>query len=93
MLKTAYGSIQTARPRSIAKDGRWCNRVRHRALARLERHAGKLARVVLRGLGGSNLARLPGGQLGNRWLYPEADAQERAAHCERVCRACCHARE
>ena len=32
-----------------------------RALARLERHAGKLARAVLRGLGGSNPARLPGG--------------------------------
>src|SRR5262249_51283462 len=30
------------------------------ALARLERHAGKLARAVLRGLGESNLARLPG---------------------------------
>jgi hypothetical protein len=31
-------------------------------LARLERLEGKLSRVVLRGLGGSNLARLPGGR-------------------------------
>ena len=36
------------------------NRVPHRAFERLERHAGKLARAVLRGLGGSNPARLPG---------------------------------
>ena len=35
-------------------------RVPQGALARLERHAGKLARAVLRGLGGSNLAWLPG---------------------------------
>ena len=48
--------------RSIAK--RWTehNRARHRAFERLERHAGKLARAVLRGLGGSNPARLPGGR-------------------------------
>src|SRR5882724_12668316 len=38
----------------------WHHRVPHGALARLERHAGKLARAVLRGLGGSNPARLPG---------------------------------
>src|SRR5215813_10503986 len=38
----------------------WHDRVPQGALARLERHAGKLARAVLRGLGGSNPARLPG---------------------------------
>jgi len=38
----------------------WHYRVPQGALARLERHAGKLARAVLRGLGGSNPARLPG---------------------------------
>src|SRR5229473_3328602 len=38
----------------------WHHRVPHGAFARLERHAGKLARAVLRGLGGSNPARLPG---------------------------------
>src|SRR6266581_8317703 len=38
----------------------WHHRVPHGALARLERHAGKLARAVLRGLSGSNPARLPG---------------------------------
>src|SRR5215831_921349 len=38
----------------------WQHRVPQGALARLERHAGKLARAVLRGLGGSNPARLPG---------------------------------
>src|SRR5712691_7777502 len=58
--------------RSIAK--RWTehNRARPRAFERLERHAGKLARAVLRGLGGSNPARLPGAP-GNRCLYPEGD--------------------
>ena len=40
----------------------WQHRVPQGALARLERHAGKLARAVLRGLGGSNPARLPGGR-------------------------------
>ena len=40
----------------------WHDRVPQGALARLERHAGKLARAVLRGLGGSNPARLPGGR-------------------------------
>src|SRR6266481_1579586 len=38
----------------------WHYRVPQGALARLERHAGKLARAVLRGLGGSNPAWLPG---------------------------------
>ncbi len=42
-----------------------CNgRVPHGAFERLERHVGKLARAVLRGLGGSNLARLPGACFG-----------------------------
>jgi N-terminal domain of reverse transcriptase len=39
----------------------WLNRVLVRALARLERHTGKLVRAVLRELGESNPARLPGG--------------------------------
>src|SRR6266705_3397529 len=38
----------------------WHHHVPQGALARLERHAGKLARAVLRRLGGSNPARLPG---------------------------------
>ena len=38
----------------------WHDRAPQGALARLERHAGKRARAVLRGLGGSNPARLPG---------------------------------
>jgi len=42
-------------------------------LARLERHAGKLARVVLRRLGGSNLARLPGAGMGNLPVYSTAN--------------------
>jgi len=75
MPTTASGSLQTALPRFTAQDGRWWNRVRHRALARLERYAGTLARVVLRGLGGGNLARLPGGRLGNHRLYPASDRQ------------------
>ena len=38
----------------------WKSRVlEHRALARLERYAGKLARTVLRGGGGGNVASLP----------------------------------
>src|SRR4029453_10475075 len=44
----------------IARCSPWHDRVPQGALARLERHAGKFARVVLRGLGGSNPARLPG---------------------------------
>ena len=46
---------------------RWHDRVPQGALARLERHAGKLARAVLRGLGGSNPARLPGGREQSRF--------------------------
>jgi hypothetical protein len=45
--------------RSIANRSTWHNRVPHGAFERLERHAGKLARVVLRGLDGSNPVRLP----------------------------------
>src|SRR2546430_11594696 len=49
------------------------NRVPQGALERLERHAGKLARAVLRGLEGGNALRLLGGQSetgsnGPRWL-------------------------
>jgi hypothetical protein len=39
----------------------WYHCVLNRTFERLERHAGKLARIVLRGLSGSNLVRLPGG--------------------------------
>jgi hypothetical protein len=39
------------------------NRVPYGALERLERYAGKLARIVLRGLGGGNASRLLGGGL------------------------------
>ena len=44
----------------IARCLPWHDRVPQGALARLERHAGKLARAVLRGLGGSDPAWLPG---------------------------------
>src|SRR5215475_137438 len=46
----------------------WRHRVPQGAFARLERHAGKLARAVLRGLGGSNSARLPGRREQSRLL-------------------------
>ena len=57
---TGYSCIPTVIGRSIANRLTWHNRVPHGAFERLERHAGKLARVVLRGLDGSNPARLPG---------------------------------
>jgi hypothetical protein len=57
---TGYSCIPTVTGRSIANRSTWHNRVPHGAFERLERHAGKLARAVLRGLGGSNPARLPG---------------------------------
>jgi len=47
------------------------NRVPQGALERLERHAGKLARAVLRGLGGSNASRLLGeGTMATSSPYP-----------------------
>ena len=45
---------------ATARCSPWHHRVPQGALARLERHEGKLSRAVLRGLGGSNPARLPG---------------------------------
>jgi hypothetical protein len=45
-----------------------------RQVNRLERHAGKLARVVLRGLDGSNPARLPGVMMPVRRVYPPVPA-------------------
>jgi hypothetical protein len=57
---TGGSCIPTVTGRSIANRSSWHNRVPHGALERLERHAGKLARVVLRGLDGSNPVWLPG---------------------------------
>ena len=57
---TGRSCIPTVTGRSIANRLTWHNRVPHGAFERLERHAGKLARVVLRGLDGSNPVRLPG---------------------------------
>ena len=45
------------------------NRVPKGAFERLERHKWKHLRAVLRGLGGSNAPRLPGGRAGNCPLY------------------------
>ena len=57
---TGCSCIPTVTGRSIANRLTWHHRVPHGAFERLERHAGKLARVVLRGLDGSNPVRLPG---------------------------------
>ena len=57
---TGCSCIPTVIGRSIANRSTWHHRVPHGAFERLERHAGKLARVVLRGLDGSNPVRLPG---------------------------------
>jgi hypothetical protein len=51
----------TATGRSIAKRWMWHYRVPQGAFERLELLEGKLSRAVLRGLSGSNPARLPGG--------------------------------
>src|SRR5258706_2915829 len=56
-------SIQNVMNGFIARVYPSRNRVPQGALERLERHAGKLACAVLRGLGGSNASRL----LGGRW--------------------------
>src|SRR5206468_643335 len=57
---TVFSCTPTATGRSIAKRWMWHHRVPQGAFARLELLEGKLSRAVLRGLGGSNPARLPG---------------------------------
>src|SRR5207302_2649479 len=52
---------------------------------RLERIAGKLARAVPRGLGGSNPTWLLDGRAGNRRLYPEADCLQRPVRRSSAC--------
>ena len=59
--------ILTAIDRFTANSWTLHNRVPHGTFERLERHGGKLARAVLRGLGGSNPARLPGASCGERF--------------------------
>src|ERR671922_1997994 len=58
---TVSSCTPTATGRSIAKRWMWHHRVPQGALERLELLEGKLSRAVLRGLSGSNPARLPGG--------------------------------
>src|SRR5881296_3070403 len=61
ILQTTVSSCTpTATGRSIANRWTWHHRVPQGAFARLELLEGKLSRAVLRGLGGSNPARLPG---------------------------------
>src|SRR2546428_10522051 len=61
----------TATGRSIAKRWMWHYRVPQGAFERLELLEGKLSRAVLRGLSGSNLARLPGdGETDRKALRP-----------------------
>src|SRR6266481_8266234 len=57
---TVSSCTPTATGRSIAKRWMWHHRVPQGAFARLELLEGKLSRAVLRGLGGSNPAWLPG---------------------------------
>jgi hypothetical protein len=45
--------------KSTARDWKYGNRVLKRAFERLERHAGKLARAVLRGRDGGSAVLLP----------------------------------
>jgi hypothetical protein len=59
--RTVSSCPPTAPGRAIANRWMWHHRVPQGACERLELLAGKLSRAVLRGLGGSNLARLPGG--------------------------------
>ncbi len=54
---------------SLATYARLRNRVPKGAFERLERHKWKHLRAVLRGPGGSNAPRLPGGRAGNCPLY------------------------
>src|ERR671936_164952 len=58
---TVSSCTPTATGRSIAKRWMWHHRVPQGAFERLELLEGKLSRAVLRGLSGSNPARLPGG--------------------------------
>ena len=58
--RTVCSCIPTAIDKSIANRWTWYHRVLKEAFERLERHGGKLTRAVLRGLSGSNPARLPG---------------------------------
>src|SRR5438128_4485029 len=61
ILQTTVSSCTpTATGRSIAQRWMWHYRVPQGAFERLELLEGKLSRAVLRGLSGSNLARLPG---------------------------------
>src|SRR5262244_3754153 len=57
---TVSSCTPTATGRSIAKRWMWHHRVLQGAFERLELLEGKLSRAVLRGLGGSNPARLSG---------------------------------
>src|SRR5437773_5970877 len=57
---TVFSCTPTATGRSIAKRWMWHHRVPQGAFERLELLEGKLSRAVLRGLSGSNPARLPG---------------------------------
>src|SRR6266404_1208469 len=57
---TVSSCTPTATGRSIAKRWMWHHRVPQGAFERLDLLEGKLSRTVLRGLSGSNLARLPG---------------------------------
>src|SRR5438445_7134792 len=57
---TVSSCTPTATDRSIAKRWMWHHRVPQGAFERLELLEGKLSRAVLRGLSGSNPARLPG---------------------------------
>src|SRR5256712_7262627 len=58
--RTVSSCTPTATGRSIANSSTWHHRVPQGAFERLELLEGKLSRAVLRGLSGSNLARLPG---------------------------------
>src|SRR5438128_11348702 len=59
---TVSSCTPTATGRSIANSRMWHHRVPQGAFERLELLEGKLSRAVLRGLSGSNPARLPGGE-------------------------------
>src|SRR5215510_1282692 len=59
--RTVSSCTPTATGKSIANRWMWHHRVPQGAFERLELLEGKLSRAVLRGLGGSNPARLPGG--------------------------------
>src|SRR5215472_298203 len=62
----------TVTDKFIAKDFQWLSRVPQGALERLERYAGKLARTVLRGLGGGNASRLLGGVVETSLPLPDS---------------------